>query len=233
MSVKFRVAAPFNFQKYSYAIVFNTSGDGNTPRANGASNNYLGYSFAIVISDSGAGPTATAYAFVRPNNISSQQPTLLQINPASQQLVLDNLNSNGQGTEFQLHFARLIASAYVTPSPSPTASSTVTPSPSPSPTATGSGSPSPTPTASPTPIPGVASNWQYNFFVAQGGVQSGGTLQILDSLGSFGANDSSYVNPAPLDTTIPFDLTVIAQAPSPPFTDLSEQITGGEIANTP
>lgn len=237
MSVKFSVAAPFNFQKYSYAIVFNTSGDGNTPRAQGASNNYLGYSFAIIVSGSGGSVTANAYAFVRPNNNPSQQPTLFPINAAQQQLVLDNINSNGQNTEFALHFARLIASAFVTPAPSPTASVSASPSASPtasaSPSASPSGSPSASPSASPTPIPGLATNWQYNFFVVTGSIQSGGTLQIVDSLGSFGANDASYVNPAPLDTTTAFDIPIIAQAPSAPFSDPSEQITGGEIANSP
>ncbi len=238
MRVKFTIAAPFNFQKYAYAVVFNTTGDGNTPRANGATNNYLGYSFAIIVSDPGSGPTANAYAFVRPNGIANQEPTLLSVNPPQQLLTIESLNSNGQNTQFSLRFSRLILSAYITPSPSPTASPTATPSASASPTASPSANPSASPSASPTPtptpIPGLATDWQYNFFVASVGTAvNQGQLQILDSLGSFGANDSSYVNPSPLDTATSFDITINAQTPSTPFSDQSEQIVGGEIANSP
>lgn len=234
MSVKFSVAAPFNFQKYSYAIVFNTSGDGVTPRADGTTNNYQGYSFVIIVGNGASGVGATAYAFVRGNNIASQPPTLLAINAVGQQLVLDSINSNGQGTQFSLHFARLIASAYVTPSPSPSASPSVAPTATSSPTAapSSSASPSASPTPTPTPIPGIASVWQYNFFVVSGSPGPGSTLSLVDSLGSAGAADNTYVNPFPLDTSTAFDYIINALTPigAP---EGSALIVGGEIASAP
>src|ERR1700744_5950913 len=48
-SVFFDVAAPFNFSTYQYWIVFNTSGDGNTPGTQPFLNNWAGYSAGIEV----------------------------------------------------------------------------------------------------------------------------------------------------------------------------------------
>ena len=140
MSVKFRVMQPFNFQTYSYVIVFNTSGDGNTPRANGTQTNYAGYSFAIIVGGTTGTGTATAnlYQYYRPPNVTV--PQLVPLQPTSN-LFIFYPNTNGQGTEFTVTFARSLFYG-INNTPGPTSTASATPSPSPSPSVSPSGSPS-------------------------------------------------------------------------------------------
>jgi len=228
MSVKFRVQTGFNFSSDSYAIVFNTSGDGTTPLASTLSNNYAGYSIAIVVGGSGGSVQAYAFYYYRPNN-TAQAPVLYPIGATPQQLIL-NPNSNGQNTEFSVIFDRVIADFSVSATPTPSASPSASPTPSASPSASPSGSASPGATATP---PAVAEFWNFNFFVVQGQVtqfESEGSLGIIDSLGAGGGTDTTYQSPS-LDVATAFDTTFYVQAGTHP--SIPDALTGGEIANNP
>lgn len=228
MSVKFRVQSGFNFSSDSYAMVFNTSGSGVTPLPIATQNNYAGYSLAIIVGGSGGVVQAEAYDFYRPAN-SAQVPVFYPIVTTPQDLTFLQ-NSNGLGTEFTVEFARSIAlfnvTATATPSASPATSvrTNATTSPSASPSA------SPTATASGVT---VGTDWNFNFFVLSGQVtefESEGNLQIIDSLGSGGPNDTTYQSPT-LNTATDFDITFYVQAGSHP--SIPDALTGGEIANAP
>jgi len=223
MSVKFNVQTQFNFSTDSYAIVFNTSGSGVTPLPVTLSNNYAGYSMAIVVGGVGGAIQPYAYFYYRPAN-TTQPPVLYPIGATPQQLILTP-NSNGQGNQFTVVFSRSLAlfSATTSPTPSPTASA--------SPSSSPSGSPSPTPTGSGV---GVGSVWNFNFFVLQGQVsnyESQGSLDIIDSLGAGGANDTTYVSPQ-LDVSTAFDTGAFyVQAGS--HLSAPDALSGGDIANNP
>ena len=222
MQVKFQVASPFDFTKYSYVVVFNTTGDGKTPVANATTNGFAGYSLAIVLS--GTSPTATAWIYDRSQNIA--QPFLRQVFPLGQDLQLIS-NSNGINTQFTVIFNRLIASAFAA-SPSPTPSPTATPTPGP--TATPTGSPAPTPT----PTPGaVASNWNFNFFVTSGQWGSNSSTPV-DSLGHSpnGATDVTYASQT-LNTAVSFDTGTFQPIAGVEPTDSSATIFSGDISNNP
>ena len=233
MSVKFRVMQPFNFQTYSYVIVFNTSGDGNTPRANGTQTNYAGYSFAIIVGGTTGTGTATAnlYQYYRPPNVTV--PQLVPLQPTSN-LFIFYPNTNGQGTEFTVTFARSLFYG-INNTPGPTSTASATPSPSPSPSVSPSGSPSASPSSSPTALPSgaPAQIWHFNYFVASGTV-GGQNLLPVDSLGAIptGANDTTYVSPE-LDTSTQFDIQIIPNTGSHPSDMGPDNIAGGEIANNP
>ncbi len=237
MQAKFQVNQPFNFQNYSYVIVFDTQGDGFTPDANGTQTAYRGYNFAIVVSGTSGNVTATAYYFYRPSN--NAAPILLPVPVVAGQLQFTP-NLNGQGTQFQVLFNRVMAGAYATATPSGGASASPTASTNPSPTASGA-SPSASPTA--TPVPGTAATWTFNYFVVQGSIQQGvaliggvagasGAGYIVDSLGSGGANDATYTSPN-LDTTASFDTGAFFPRAGTHASDPTAQIQSGDIANNP
>ncbi len=214
MSVKFRIQQSFDFANVRYVVVFNTSGNGQTPYANGALTNYQNYSFAFVVGGTGSqAVTPALYEYVRPPN-TSVPPQIVPIYYTPQQVIFIP-NSNGLGTEFTIIFDRaLFYGVPVTPAPGSSAS----PSPVPS---TGGGSVAPQPTTS------AQALWTFNFFTTD---PSGNPY---DALGVNGAQDTSFQSPQ-LDTTQVFDQTFYVPAgaiapPNPP----TEQITGGEIANNP
>ena len=229
MEVQFRTQGGFNFNAYSYVVVFNTQGNPSspiTPLASGAYNNYQGYKFAISVTAIGGAVGATAYVFQPPSNNPTGSPILLSVLPTQQQLQFMP-NTNGNGTQFNVLFSRILAESYTTPSPSPTGTASATPTSSPTP----SGSPTATPTPS-----AIGNTWYFNFLVVQGNLGSGnvfptGTL-VQDSLGTGGATDTSYSSPA-LNVATSFNLTVTANIPSPPPADPNAYITGGQIINTP
>ncbi len=228
MSVKFRVAAPFNFSTYQYVVMFNTTGDGHTPLPLGQQTNFQGYSFALVVSGSGGAASVQAIQYARPAT-PTQAPARIIIPTTPQQLQL-TMNSNGSNTEFTIIFARVIASGVFTPAPSATPSQTAspspTPSPSPSPTPTASGAPSPTPVPSPTAPPPYATSWLFNYFITDL------NNVPVDSLGQGGPADTSYGSPV-LDTTQAFDIPVTVLLGNHPGDQGADNITGGEIANAP
>lgn len=227
MQVKFRVAQAFDFTNYSYAVVFNTSGDGKTPIANPLQNAYAGYSFVVMVS--GSSPTALGFTYYRPGQ--GALPTLFNVNPQPQNLRFAVTNSTN--TELTIVFNRLeMASPVVTtPTPSPTPTPTPTATPSPTPTPTASATPSPTP--SPTPTPSFATTWNFNAFVMNGQQQTNSPLTIADSLGQGGGSDTTYTSPA-IDTLSVYESGPIYPAASTNHpTNASAQIASIDITSTP
>ncbi|MHB8153709.1 MAG: hypothetical protein ACYDG3_11730, partial [Bacillati bacterium] len=235
MQLKFTIAAPFNFQAVRYVIVFNTSGAGTTPYANGNQTNYQNYSFAFIVGGSGATVAQPILVqYLRQSSGSLVQPVQL---PYAPQQVIFSPNSNGLGTQFSIIFDRTLLYGIATPAPSPTSSATPSSSPSPSPSPTPSATPStgptptPTPSSGPTPAPQPTTQsqtvWFVNFFTTD---PNGNPY---DALGTQGAMDQSFNFNPPIDTTQIFDETYYVpagaiQAPQP-----YEEITTAEIANNP
>jgi hypothetical protein len=143
MSVKFDVAAPFDFTDYQYFIVFNTSGNGQTPLTNPLQTNWSAYSDAIEIGGIGGSTFAYPIQFLKNSN-PTIPPTFLHVitTPQQFQLIPD---SNGSGTEFEVIFQRSIFTPINGPSPSPSPS----------------GSPHP-----------YARTWYFNAFVTQANSQN-------------------------------------------------------------
>ncbi len=213
MSVQFNVQQAFNFQSDSYAIVFNTSGNGVTPLPQTLSNNYAGYSLAIIVGAVNGSITAQAYYYYRPAS-TTQLPVLYPIGATPQQLIFVD-NSNGLGNQFTVTFSRNLANFNLSATPTPTGSPL---SPSPSPTSSGVG---------------VGSKWNFNFFVVSGSVvqgESAGALTILDSLGTGGPTDTSYNSPV-LNVNSSFDITFQALVGNHP--SIPDALAGGTIANNP
>jgi hypothetical protein len=210
-SIKFDVAAPFNFSSYQYTIVFNTTGSGITPETNTQQTNWAGYSYAIVAAGNGGSTNAYPIEYLRQANIA---PAPLHIGTTPQQFQY-NPNSNGTGTEFSVVFQRLVFTQGLQPSPSPSAS------PSSKPTVVGAAS-------TPTPTP-VKVNWLFNAFTSQ--ANAANQFLFVDSMGTFGPTDSTFVSPN-LDMDTCFDIVVPAQSVSLQI-DPPAQIESVEIANNP
>jgi len=251
MIVKFTVAAPFNFTTNSYVVVFNTEGtsgsaQSQTPEAYAALTNYANWDVALIVSQppTTSGPTAYVCDFFR--NAGTIVPVLLQVPTVPGQVIL-NPNSNGIQTQFSVQFpislAEYLASA--TPSPSPSGSATASPTPSPTPTATAtatataSAGASASPSASPTaPSYNFSNVWYWNYFVVSGPVGCNGnaiaSTSLIDSLGSGGGSDNTYVDPQELDINTTFDTGTFNAFPlnNGNLSDQTAQIVSGEISNT-
>jgi hypothetical protein len=102
MSVKFRVQSAFNFSSDSYAIVFNTSGSGQTPWPQTFSNNFAGYSMSIVRRRRGAARFRRKHTFTTGPTRRRKFPSCIQSVRTPQQLIFQP-NTNGQGTEIYDH----------------------------------------------------------------------------------------------------------------------------------
>lgn len=83
------------------------------------------------------------------------------------------------------------------------------------------------PPPSPTPMPHI---WLFNAFVTQATVQN--QFIFVDSMGSGGATDTSFVSPQ-LDINTCFDQTFYKQQDINPPSDPAAQIVSVEIANNP
>ena len=216
MSVKFNVESAFNFGTNSYVIVFNTQNPSSTntvtPVASAVQTGFAGYDLAIAVGETSGSITALAYSYYRPTG--ATYPVLYPIGATATQLPPVQLNSNGQGNQFQVIFDTTIALFNVTPSPSPTAS------------AVG---------ASPTPVPSgtVTQWWTYNFFTISGTMSGGEGAQtptVVDSLGQGGPTDTNYTSTV-LDLNQVNNVTFYTSAGNPVNT--SDAITGGVITNNP
>jgi hypothetical protein len=235
MLVRYTVAGTFDFTDYTYAIVFNTTGNGGTPYANTQFNGgFLNYSFAWFIGGKFGtvqSPPVLLQYYLTPGsttNVGTQQ-IVVPLNLATL-----TLNSNGQNSQFTLLFSRslldrpAIGAATPSPTPSPTPlPSGVTPSPSPTPLPSG---------VTPTPSPAVTNTcsvqytyicdgWYVNFFVLNS------TGVPLDALGLNGVNDTTFSLALPTNTSFDYvnQLTVPAGAVSNGNPNAS--IAGGEIKN--
>ena len=242
MLIRYRVAGPFDFTNYSYAVVFNTSGVGGTPYANTQfQGGFLNYSFGWFVGG--------AFGTVQ------SPPVLLQYyltpgsttNVGTQAIVVPlsfatlTLNSNGQNTEFTLLFVRSLLDrppiGQATPSPGVT--------PTPGPTASGA-TPTPVPTTTATPFrpisherqpeqgnscsityTNICDTWYVNFFVLdRNGVP-------LDALGLNGVGDTTFSLPLPTNTTFDYVSQLTKPAGSISNGNPSASIAGGEIINNP
>ena len=238
MYLRFRVQSTLNFSNYYYVVVFNTTGNGQTPYAASFAT-FTNYSFALVFggtSISGASyqllqvvNSGTSAGFV-PRNIPIQTQYVTQFNP----------NSDGTGNEFTFTFNRFMiltvtnpvgATPIPTSTPSAVPSATATPSPNPSASASASPSPTPTPTppsGQPTISPGTSTLWALNFFTTDP------NFNPIDAIANIGVQDVSF-NTYVIDTTASFDIPVSKPVPDSldVISDPSSNVIQTEVINTP
>jgi len=214
MLIRFRTLGTLDLTANRYVIVFNTTGNGQQPYANGFITGLTNYSFTFVV-----GATAGLAQFPLLNEYffppGSQQASSFPV-PISPQQVQFNPNSNGSGSEFTVTFQRTALLC------APVANA----SPSPSPTGTGA---SPTPSPSPTTstcatMGGRSTTWNINFITTD--AQS----LPIDAFGASGKDDVSFQQQ--VDTTTSFDKQ-IQRATQLQINPQSAQIAGGEIINSP
>jgi hypothetical protein len=234
MLIRYRVQGAFDFSNYSYAIIFNTSGQGTTPYANTFLAGFANYSYGWFIGGQFGtvqSPPVLVQYYLTPGS---------STNVGTQQIVVPlqfaqlSLNSNGANTEFTLLFSRALLDR------PPIGQATPSPTPSPAPTATGP-SPSPgasiTPTPSPSPSTGsacsngqylfICSQWFVNFFVLdRNGVP-------LDALGINGRNDTTFSLPLPTNQFFDYVQQLTKPAGAVTNGNPSASLAGGEIVNNP
>lgn len=199
MLIRVMTVGPLDFADYQYAIVFNTSGNGQEPYANAYLTSFLNYSFVWVVGAQNGLSAAPTLEEVFPitNGLGEIG---VSVPPSSVQFIP---NSNGQGTEFTLQFARALFY-------------TVTPTATPTPVV-----------ALPTAVPTTAGQqtWNINVFTMNS------SNQILDA-GGLGPNDTSFTlqvdTTTASDNTLPFK-----KAGANSTASTSAQIAGGEIQNEP
>ena len=201
--VKFDVAGAFNFTSYGYWVVFNTSGDGLTPLTNAQQSNWAAYSTAVLAGGAGGATYAAAGQFLK--NANPAIPPHFQQLITPPQLFQYIPDNNGTNTEFQITFLRSVfnpINATPTPKPSPSTS----------------------------PQPPFSHIWRFNAFTTQANAQN--QLLFVDSMGSGGATDTTFVSP-PLDINTCFDQVFYKQQDINPPSDPAAQIVSVEIANNP
>ncbi|HEY1978057.1 MAG TPA: hypothetical protein VGG89_16015 [Candidatus Baltobacteraceae bacterium] len=104
MTIKFDVAAPFNFSTYRYWIVFNTSGSGISPLTNPQQNNWTAFSDAVLAGGANGATAAQAVQWRKSTTVvSSPYPLFLGTTPQQLEYLP---NSNGTGTEFTITVSR-------------------------------------------------------------------------------------------------------------------------------
>jgi hypothetical protein len=108
LRVTFRVAGKLDFTTYRYALVFNTSGNGQTPHA-GARTNWNAYSAALDFGQSKGTAWVQAIRYIRGKD-PHVPPILvrLAVTPSELQFVP---TSDGNGTAFAVTFERSIFAA--------------------------------------------------------------------------------------------------------------------------
>jgi hypothetical protein len=107
MNIAVEVAAPLDFSKYQYRIVFNTSGNGQTPEANVEAGNWGAASYALLVSSSKGAPVASAYEYRRSPNCRTCTPAYIQLGTTPAQISLV-AGGSGAKTEFTILFQRSI-----------------------------------------------------------------------------------------------------------------------------
>ena len=114
IAIHFDTAATFNFSKYQYMIVFNTTGNGITPSTDTIQTNWAGYSGMLMAYGNGA---VSAAKFIKLLHVGHQPPGWIFIGTTPQTLSY-NPNSNGTGTEFSMLAQKQIFTVLTSPSPS-------------------------------------------------------------------------------------------------------------------
>jgi hypothetical protein len=231
VQIKYRVSGPFDFSQFNYWIVFNTSGQGGMPYAPAITQgNYKNFSYAFVVGAISGGNSSVLpilyqfYFIPATGQVHVQQ---FNVNPSTTTF---EPNSNGQGTEFTLIFARsqLALPPPTAPTPTPTAAGTPTAKPSSTPTPTpmpSNASPGPTPVSSPTVA--SQSTWYVNLFTTD----PANANHVLDALG-LGPTDQSFTA-GTFNVNAPEDIVFNQPAELNPPPNPASQLTGVEIINTP
>jgi hypothetical protein len=205
MFIRYRVLGTLDFTNLHYLVVFNTSGNGQTPYAPNIQS-YVNYSFILVFGGtSQAGAAYAVYQVV--NSGTSAGFQTVQLPQAPQYVTSFNANSSGTGNEFTFTFNRLLLTPLAGSTPSP--------------------APSPTPVAVPTLASGVSSQWAINVFSADL------SNNPIDAISNGGVNDVTFSQFA-VNTLQAFDIPVNKPAPPPvQVTNLNAQVMAVEIINTP
>jgi hypothetical protein len=225
--IKFRTVGSLDFTQFDYWIVFNTSGQGGEPYAAALqAGNDKNFSYAFVIGPQTGGAGTVLPALVQFYTIPGVGPRFrtFTVNPSLTSL---QPNSNGQGTEFTLTFARsqlaLPPPTQPTGGPSPSASPSASPTPSP----TGSVQPSSAPTPQSSPTAASQSTWFVNMFTTD----SSNPPHVLDALG-LGATDQTFTA-GQFDVNSPNDIPWQQPTELNPPSNSSAQLQGFELINTP
>jgi hypothetical protein len=204
MLIRYRVLGTLDFTNLRYLVVFNTSGNGQTPYAPNIAT-YTNYSFVLILG--GTQVSGAAYVVSEVVNASSGGFTSVILPQAPQFVTSFNPNSSGNGNEFTFTFNRLLLSPLPSTGPSPSATAT--------------------PVGIPTLTSGVSSLWAINLFSADANNNQ------IDAISTGGINDvtfSSFV----IDTLAPFDVVVNKPIPPPySVSNPNAQIIAAEIINTP
>jgi hypothetical protein len=214
MYLRFRAENTLNFSRYYYVVVFNTSGNGQTPYATTFST-YINYSFALVFG--GTSVSGASYQLLQVISTGTSAGYTTRQYPIAPQFVSNfNPNSDGIGNEFTFTFNRFLLLTV----PNPTSSATPVPTPSPSPSAA--------PTSGPTISPGTSTLWAINFFTTDT------SFNPIDGIANVSVLQDTSFNSFVVDTTQSFDVPVTK--PVPPFApvaDPSSQIIQAEVINNP
>jgi hypothetical protein len=208
MSIRFRVLGTLDFVNLHYLVVFNTTGNEQTPYAAPGLQQFNNYSFILVFGGTAAAGAAYTVLQVETTGTSSGYQTIsLGINPAY--ITNFNANSSGLGNEFTFVFNRLLLTPIVTASPTPTPAASASPN------------------AVPTLASGVSSLWAANCFSADT------NNNPIDAIATNGINDTTFSSFV-INTLQSFDVAV--NKPLPPVvqvTNPNAQVVAVEIINTP
>jgi len=117
MIIRFRTANVMDFKNVLYTIVFNTSGNGLEPYANGYSTGYSNYNFIMVVDGTSGSVQARLFQIL----VVGGQPGKVQVTNFPPNQLVFNPNSNGQNTEFSIDFVRTILYGQTSPAPPTTA----------------------------------------------------------------------------------------------------------------
>jgi hypothetical protein len=205
MFIRYRVLGTLDFTNLHYLVVFNTSGNGQTPYAPNIAT-YTNYSFILVFG--GTQVAGAAYAvFQIINSGTSAGFQTVQLPQAPQFITSFNPNSSGSGNEFTFTFNRLLLQPLVSSSPSPT--------------------PAATPNPYPTLASGVSSLWAINIFSADL------LNNPIDAISIGGINDVTF-NTYVINTLQVYDVPVNKPVPPPvQVSNPNAQIVAVEIINSP
>ena len=207
MFVRYRVLGSLDFVNVHYLVVFNTSGNGQTPYAPSFGTTYLNYSFILVFGGTQAG--GAAYSVLQVIPIASGGYQTVPLPQAPQYVTGFNVNSSGRGNEFTFTFNRFLLTPLQSASPRPTSTPTAAP------------------TAYPTLASGISSLWAINVFSGDS------NNNPIDAISVGGIADQTF-NSLVVNTLATFDVPITKPVPPPvQVTNPNAQITQVEIINTP
>ncbi len=201
--IRFETAGPLDFQNVSYLIVFNTSGNGQQPYAQGFNSDFKNWSAYFLV---GGGATFANFpgleeVYQNPASGASQSfNVVIPTGTVNFQTTIPNANAQ---YGFQITFNRCLldlAPPTATQQPPPNVNR-VCP-----------------------PYTNIATNWNVSLFTLDR------TLSPIDSLGTNGPNDTSYV--FSIETAQTFTTNKFKPASNATVSNPSAQITGIEVFST-